>query len=281
MTKREENPQKNKKRIKMNKKYNFSIGVMFKDEAHIMEEWIQHYLRIGVDRIYMINHQSGDSYMDILTKYVNEKVLTLYHSDHKPKRLAQIKQYNEKITPHVKDSQWFAFLDMDEFLYSRKNNNIIDILNNSEYNSYSVPWINFGSNGLLDTPKSAVKSFTSRADYNNPNNVYIALRQFKTVFNTDTFNKVVELHSVGGQKNRMHKRHEIVKLSQLKTLNEDHVKQMDLAINHYSVQSKNWYEKIKNKKLAGNSGQVKYQSTYWKLMNTNEIEDNTLKNQGI
>ena len=257
----------------MQKNYNLSIGVMFKNEAHIMDELVKHYLRIGADHIYMINHLSNDNYMDILSSYINEKKVTLFNSKHKPEKLAQIKQYNQKITPHVKNSQWFAFLDMDEFLYSRKNNSIIDILNNSEYNAYSVPWINFGSNGLLDTPKSAVKSFTKRADYNSLKHIFVALMQFKTVFNTDTFNKVVELHSVG----KFSRRHEVV--HQIQMFSESHIEQMDLAINHYSIQAKKWYNKIKNKKLAGNSALVKYNSDYWSKMNTNQIEDYVLEQQ--
>ena len=252
----------------MQKNYNLSIGVMFKNEAHIMDEWVKHYLRIGVDHIYMINHLSNDNYMDILSSYINEKKVTLFNSEHEPARHVQIKQYNEKITPHVKDSQWFAFLDMDEFLYSRKNNNVVDILNESEYNAYSIPWINFGSNGLEDTPRSAIKSFTRRANYDSKNDIFIALRQIKTVFNTDTFNTVVELHSI----DKFSKRHEVIELRHLQKLNEHYIKKMDLAINHYSIQAKNWYKKIKNKKLAGNSALVKYDNKYWSKMNTNQIQ---------
>lgn len=248
---------------------------MFRDEAHIMDEWVKHYLRIGADHIYMINHLSNDNYMDILSSYINEKKVTLFESKHQAVRFGQIKAYNKLIKPHVKNSQWFAFLDMDEFLYSRKNNNVIDILNNSEYNAYSVPWINFGSNGLLDTPKSAIKSFTKRANYNSLKHVFVALRQVKTVFNTDTFNKVVELHSV----DKFSKRHEVIKLQHLQTFSESHIEQMDLAINHYSIQAEKRYNTIKNKKLAGNSALVKYNTNYWSKMNTNQIEDCVLKRQ--
>ena len=93
------------------------------------------------------------------------------------------------------------------------------------------------------------------------------------MFNTDTFNKVVELHSV----DKFSKRHEVV--HQIQIFNESHIEQMDLAINHYSIQARNWYNKIKNKKLAGNSALVKYNSDYWSKMNTNQIEDYVLKQQ--
>ena len=259
----------------MQKNYNLSIGVMFKNEAHIVDEWVKHYLRIGADHLYMINHWSNDNYMDILSSYINEKKVTLFNSKHEMKKYGQINAYNKLITPHVKENNWFAFLDMDEFLYSRKNNSVINILNNSKYDAYSVPWINFGSNNLGNTPKSAIKSFTRRADYDSPNNVLPSLRQFKTVFNTDTFNKVVELHSV----DKFSKRHEVVKSSQLYSFDENHIAKIDLAINHYSVQAQNWYHTIKSRKLAGNSAMNKYDNRYYNSMNTNQIEDYVLKQQ--
>ena len=60
---------------------------------------------------------------------------------------------------------------------------------------------------------------------------------------------------------------------------EESIKKTDLAINHYSVQSYNWFIKNKTKKRAGNSAHIKYTSQYWAKMNTNEIQDTTLLNQ--
>ena len=44
----------------------FTIGAVFKNEAHIMKEWIDHYLFHGVDHIYLINDNSNDKFLDIL-----------------------------------------------------------------------------------------------------------------------------------------------------------------------------------------------------------------------
>jgi len=37
------------------------IGAVFKNESHIMIEWIEHYLSHGVDTIYLINDESTDN----------------------------------------------------------------------------------------------------------------------------------------------------------------------------------------------------------------------------
>ena len=257
----------------MRRKYNFSVGVMFKNESHIMEEWIQHYLRVGADHIYMINHQSNDNYMDILNGYIEKNIISLYNSNHKPKRFAQVEQYNDKITPSVKDSNWFAFLDMDEFLYSRKNNNITNLLGQSPYDCYTLNWLNFGSNDKQDTPKSAIAAFTKRFNYNLKGNDFPALRQIKTLFKTDTFTEVKDLHTIDNFKKRYYL------LKQYNQLNEDHIAKMDLTINHYSTQAYQWFFKTKKQNRAGNSSLIKYTEGYWRSMNTNHIEDTTLLKQ--
>ena len=177
----------------MAKKYNFSVGVMFKNESHIMKEWINHYLRIGVDHIYMINHSSNDNYMDILTKYVNDKVVTLYHSEHKPKRLAQIEQYNKNITPHVKDSQWFAFLDMDEFLYSRRSNNLISQLHQFRNKTAIKIQMKVFRPSTFLSPRSIIEScvYYKKDSFDHPKCIYNLKK---------TLNISVHGRSLGGSK---------------------------------------------------------------------------------
>jgi len=53
----------------INKIYNFVVCSVFKNESHILEEWINHYLFHGVDHIYLVNDFSTDNYLDIINKY--------------------------------------------------------------------------------------------------------------------------------------------------------------------------------------------------------------------
>ena len=57
------------------KKYFFSIGAIFKNESHILKEWVEHYLFHGVDHMFLINDKSTDNYLEILEPYINEKRL--------------------------------------------------------------------------------------------------------------------------------------------------------------------------------------------------------------
>ena len=61
--------------------YNLVVGTIFKNESHIMEEWLNHYFERNVEHIYMINDKSTDDYINILQPYIDKKMVTLYHTD--------------------------------------------------------------------------------------------------------------------------------------------------------------------------------------------------------
>src|SRR5690348_9778161 len=66
-------------------KYYLSIGAIFKNESHILGEWISHYLYHGVEHFYLINDESNDEYMKILQPYINKDIVTLYNVKDEPK----------------------------------------------------------------------------------------------------------------------------------------------------------------------------------------------------
>ena len=76
-------------------KYYFCIGAIFKNEGHILNEWIEHYLSRGVDHIYLINDNSNDTFMDILKPYIINHKVTLYNNDIQKCLGVQSKMYNK------------------------------------------------------------------------------------------------------------------------------------------------------------------------------------------
>lgn len=97
---------------------------MFKNERHIINEWIDHHLDVGVDHIFLVDDNSNDSYV-IDTTFVNNVTIL-----DKPENLNQTQVYNHYL-PMIKDNyDWVAVIDMDEFLYSKKHKNIKKILSN-------------------------------------------------------------------------------------------------------------------------------------------------------
>ncbi len=164
----------------MSRKYYFSIGTIFKNEGHIMKEWLDHYFFHGVEHIYMINDKSNDNYMDILQPYINNNLVTLYQSYENYYLGRQRNLYNHYFLPIINESQWFGIFDMDEFLFSVRDIDLKKVL--KECISLSQIQINhslYGSNGLEKQPKYVVPSFTKREDYKN------ASMLLKYILNTD------------------------------------------------------------------------------------------------
>ena len=96
--------------------YYLAILTCFKNEGHILKEWIEHYKFRGVDHIYMINDFSTDNYQDILKSYINDGYITLYNSQlvtNQPGR--QPKLYERYFSNIIQESEWFFVLDLDEF----------------------------------------------------------------------------------------------------------------------------------------------------------------------
>jgi len=207
--------------------YKFIVCSVFKNEVHILEEWLLHYLNRGVEHFYLVNDNSNDKYMKIIDKYSN--FITLYHNDIQTKEVGrQILIYEKYFRNILTNSKWVAILDLDEFLYSPDEINLPNVFENyNEYSQIRIIWLYFGSNYHLYQPQCVVDGFTKRAIIDTTKPYF----SYKTVFKGDTlisFN--IHSHIVSGN--------EIF-------LNYKEYNNHQLLINHYSIQSQDFFLKIK------------------------------------
>lgn len=208
--------------------YSLSICAVFKNEEHILEEWLLHYMYRGVEHFYLVNDNSSDDYKKIIEKYSH--IITLYNNDIETKEVGrQIMIYNKYFRPILNESKWFAILDLDEFLYSPKNINLLEII--EKYDHYSqirVNWLHFGSNDHYYQPNSVVEGFLKRAEIDNKKPYF----SYKTIFKGSShlsFN--IHSQTVNGE--------DIY-------LNYNEINVPDLVINHYSIQSYDFFMRIKS-----------------------------------
>ncbi len=146
--------------------YYFAIGAMFKNESHILKEWIEHYLFHGVDHIYLINDNSTDDFIEILQPYIDNGFITLYECEEPYYLGRQRNLYNRYFMDHVrtKDTKWFGIFDLDEFVWSLRSIDLKSVLKQCEHQGQiQINQSLFGSNGHIEQPKSVVKGFTRRA----------------------------------------------------------------------------------------------------------------------
>ena len=251
--------------------YYFSIGAIFKNEAHILKEWLEHYFFHGVDHIYLINDNSNDNFLEILKPYKNK--VTLYNSEYKGKWVdMQSDLYNKYFNKHIKDSKWFGIFDLDEFLYSPLELNIGIILKKYENeNQLHINWVHFGSSGHIKQPNSVVSNFLMRGEYNSKNNGPNGrYNSYKSIIKTN-----------GNIKLGIH-RHLCNNNSDGKNVSFDETN-TPLLINHYAIQSKDFWCNIK---MTRGDVNYYYDSQGWKRnmklfedMDVNYIKDNRLQIQ--
>ena len=234
--------------------YSLAIASVFKNEAHILKEWLDHYIKWGVEHFYLVNDFSTDNYLDILNEY-SEKV-TLFQNDIVTKQSGRQPMIYNKYFKYI-TSEWVAILDLDEFLWSPIYSDLKNCLNN-EYSQIKVDWLHFGSSGFIEQPKSVVGSFTKRATFDSSKEYY----SYKSIYKTkELISFGVHGHTVKG-----------------KTI---HSSQDNLIINHYPLQSFNFFMNVKATRGDVNNffdltGR-KRNEDYFRKQDINEIEDTRLK----
>lgn len=256
--------------------YQISIGSIFKNESHIMEEWLLHYIKRGIDHFYLVNDNSTDEFADIIKKY-SEKI-TLFNNDiQTDARNKQPIIYEKYFRPILSQTKWLAVLDLDEFMYSPTNMNFTDIVQkyDSVADGFQIQWKIFGNNGHITQPKSVVNGFTKREKKYHDKIWY-----FKSMFKT---NKLIKFEVHNSK----------VKGKILKFYNDDNNNNVnskpDLTINHYAVQSMNFFFEIKAKRsrldnyginsLSEQERVKQFFDNYLLIYNRNNVDDFELVNQ--
>ncbi|MDP3399514.1 MAG: glycosyltransferase family 92 protein [Brevundimonas sp.] len=136
------------------KLWNFVVVSMFKDEAEYFEEWICHYIGLGVDHFVLYNNNSVDNSREVLFKYINRGIVTLIDW---PMRGGQVEAFNHAATLFGRSTEWVAFLDVDEFLIFKGGWTLGSYLDSvgDEVEQIILPWRNFSFSGHK-TPASGL-----------------------------------------------------------------------------------------------------------------------------
>tara|TARA_B000000609_G_C24138390_1_gene329704 strand:- start:54 stop:995 length:942 start_codon:yes stop_codon:yes gene_type:complete len=288
------------------KKYYLSVATIFKNESWAMKEWLEHYYFHGVDHVYLVNDFSSDRYLPILQPYIDMGFVTLFHNDISGKydevddygktiddklnrgqdkkklikelhgfRGRQVEINNKFFKPILNETKWIAQVDCDEFLYSPKHIDLKKII--EQYESYGgiiANWVCFNSNGHVKQPPSIVKHFTKRCEYdasvivNTPSrgDERVTFDATKMILNTDYKINSFDIHEADIEG---------------KTINLSYYGLDDplLLINHYQLQSQEYWEKIKMKRGELNYWNPIRDMNEHRSMDIGNIEDYRLSKQ--
>jgi hypothetical protein len=225
-------------------KYFLSICAIFKNESVGMQEWLEHYIKEGVEHFYLIDNGSTDNYLPIIEKYSH--YITLHKDDRK---FLQLQHYNNYFMPYKNDSNWVLVVDLDEYVYARldykKISNYLQTLA-PDIGQVQISWKMFGSNNHIQQPSSIIKSFTTRLYYRHP--------MVKSIYKCEFLNCIDELHCSNISNGQIiisdgtiinkEKSSKLLHPEYFNIRIYDFSKEV-LHLNHYPIQSYEWFKNVK------------------------------------
>lgn len=259
-------------------KYKLVVVAIFKNEAVAMKEWLQHYVNQGVEHFYMINNGSTDNWEPEIEGFP----VTIYNDD-KPHK--QKEHYNNYCLKEVKNNaKWVMVVDLDEFMYARNGFKTIPEYLDSlgeDIKQIHVRWKMFGSNGHIKQPKSIIKGFTKRKDSGDTHVKSISCTKDLVELDAHT-------HNVSGDKSlpcpnslfddgKLPENGNI--LLPLKNTKIE-LEKSPLHLNHYVIQSWNWYKNVKMTRGDVATGKDTGKGTlkFFKTQDRNDLVDTELSN---
>ena len=215
----------------------FSVLGIFRNEAHILKEWIEHYLFFGAERIYLISNNSTDEYLRVLVHYIERGLVSLFDC-HRDKY--QVGAYMELLPMLQAETKWIGVFDLDEFIYSVDGRPIPEMLSiYGDYDAILIPWLSFGSNGYVEQPLSVVDSFVKRGEAG------VSLAYLKSISKTA---EIVLLHQhqpLTRNNKKVLSNGDVIRNGSFVHLNETDVSTFRLINNHYRLQSLAYFRAVK------------------------------------
>lgn len=98
--------------------YKLGLVVIIKNEAPYLREFLEYYQLIGFNQIIVYDNESTDATKEILSPYIQKGYVEYHYIKGKYR---QLMAYNDALWKHRYDFEYLAFLDADEFLYSKKD----------------------------------------------------------------------------------------------------------------------------------------------------------------
>lgn len=144
-------------------KYDFSLCMVFRDEAPYLKEWIEFHRLLGVEHFYLYNNLSNDHYQEVLQSYIDDKIVELIDWPYPSENISewdvvQISAYNDGFAKARSKTKWLAFLDCDEFLFPTQSDDLREFLKGYEkiprIGGVCVNWVVYGTSGVMKIPEN-------------------------------------------------------------------------------------------------------------------------------
>jgi predicted DNA-binding protein len=221
-------------------KYKLAVGAIFKNESHIIREWLEHYINQNVEKFYLIDNGSTDDYMKEIRDF-SDRIMLFQDS----KKCAQTEHYNKYILPVCTESEWLLICDLDEFVYARKGySSIMDYIRSvpEDVSAIMITRKMFGSSGYIKQPKRVVRSFTTRTPFRDRK---ISFKNSKFIVRTARLTYMTPHIQYFSDGLVITPDNKYIDLQEEYTWSEKNLDESFLHCNHYAIQSLERFMKVK------------------------------------
>lgn len=233
-------------------KYRISLCLIFKNESPFLKEWLDYHLTVGVDHFYLYNNNSDDNFMEVIKPYIDKGIITFidWPYDH-----SQFKAYKHCYDNYRNETNWLSFLDADEFICPKYENDInIWIKKFDKYPGIVIQWVMFGTNGKLkhNFHSNVIEQYFSCWDHFYPRGKCFINTRFD-IANFDTWYvhhhtyfkyKICGVRITIPSVNQFKK---ICTVSELWGGGKNPLKKSNIQINHYFMKAWDIFDKKRNK----------------------------------
>ena len=115
-------------------------------ENRYAEEWVEHYERLGVDKIFIYDNNridDGELFQDILQPYIEAGVVEIVYFEG-----LQKDAYEKCYRDHSGEYEWIGFFDFDELVCIEDGRGIHEFLNSYDADVVSLNWMTMTDSGL-------------------------------------------------------------------------------------------------------------------------------------
>ncbi len=162
--------------------YYLSVLAIVKNEALYFKEWLDYYIKMGVEHFFIYDNESTDNTFNILKPYIEQGYISYtFWEGEKQQEIV----YNDALKKYKNSSRWLAIVDLDEFICPKEQVLISDFLKNYEdYPGLVINCVMFDSNGFENKPDGGVLENYTRVKLSNRNQTRtIASQYLKSIVN--------------------------------------------------------------------------------------------------
>lgn len=175
--------------------YRLAVGLIFKNEAEYLPEWLNFHLLVGVQKFFLYNNNSDDHYLEVLAPYRRAGLVTLHDVPLPPSGGLQRRTFTACVNAYRDNADWIAFLDADEFLYGTTEDSLVDILDQyREHPAVAVNWLMFATSGHIARPDGGCIANFTRCQPGGNKHVKLVVNPRRTV----VFNSGHDAQYLGG-----------------------------------------------------------------------------------